>query len=64
MPVLGASQQVHGHVSDDRHVFGAEAGAQSGQIVMEDDVEHPMEAIFDAPVSAHGAGEVLGAEPA
>ena len=63
MPVLWVSQEVHSHVFDDRHVFGSDAGAQPGKIVVEDDVENPMEAIFDAPVGAHGAGEGLGAEP-
>ena len=29
---------------------------------MEDDVETPVETVFDAPVVAHGAGEGLGVE--
>jgi hypothetical protein len=62
MRVSRASQQVHGHVFDHGHVFGTETGAQSGEIVVEDHAQHPMEAIFDAPVSAHRAGEGLGAQ--
>jgi pyruvate/2-oxoglutarate dehydrogenase complex dihydrolipoamide dehydrogenase (E3) component len=62
LAVLRASQQVHGHVFDHGHVFGTETGAQSGEIVVEDHAQHPMEAIFDAPVSAHRAGEGLGAQ--
>ncbi len=29
---------------------------------MEDDIEHPVEPVLDAPVCADGAGEGLGAE--
>ncbi len=61
--VLWVSQEVHGHVFDDGHVFGSEAGAEPGEIVVKDDVEHPVEAIFHVPVCAHGAGEIFGAEP-
>ena len=42
------------------HVFGPEAGAQPGEIVVEDDVEDPVEPIFDSPVGSHCAREGLG----
>ncbi len=61
--VLGFSHEVYGHVFDDGHVFGTVAGAQSGEIIAEDDIEDPVETVFDVPVGAHGAGEGLGVEP-
>lgn len=33
------------------------AGSQPHQVVVEDDVKHPVQAVLDAPVGAHGAGE-------
>ena len=52
MFVLWVTDQVDGHV------VGTVSGSQAGEVVVEDDVEHPMEAIFDVPVGAHGAGEI------
>lgn len=45
------------NVFDHGHVLGAEAGSQAGQVVVEDDIEDPMQAIFDVPMTADGAGE-------
>jgi hypothetical protein len=37
----GVADEVHGHAFDDGHVFGSVAGSQAGQVVVEDEVEHP-----------------------
>jgi hypothetical protein len=50
------SQQVHRHVLDDGHIVRAEARSQASEVVMEDDIEHPVEPVLDAPVRADGAG--------
>src|SRR3546814_8746066 len=47
---------------DDGHVPGAMALAEAGLVFLEDGVEDPVEAVFDAPVSAHGACGVFGGE--
>ena len=49
--------EVEGHVFDGRHVFGAVGGSQAHEIVVEDGVEHSVEAVFDAPMGANGLGE-------
>src|ERR1700739_1248669 len=41
---FGGAQQVHDHVSDGGHVLRSVAGAQAGQVLAEDDVEHPVQA--------------------
>src|SRR4051794_13100193 len=41
----GLPHEVHGHVSEDGHVLGAMAGAQAGEVVVEDDVHDPMQAV-------------------
>jgi hypothetical protein len=38
----------------DGHVAGAEAFAQSGLVLLERDVEDPIQAVLNAPVAAHG----------
>ena len=57
------ADEVEGEVSDDGHVFGAVSFSEAGLVVAEDDVEDPVEAVFDAPVptnrlSGLGRGEV------
>ena len=37
---------------DDSHVLRAKAGPQARQIIVEDDVEHPVQPVLDAPVAA------------
>ena len=49
-------------MSDDGHVFGAMAFSDVGEVFLEGDVEHPVQAVFDAPVAAHGAGGGFGVE--
>src|SRR3546814_9478384 len=48
--VLGMADEVHGHVFDDGHVLGPVPGAQTGEVVVEDDVEHPVQPVLDAPM--------------
>ncbi len=38
------------------------AGSQAAEIVVEHDVEHPMQAVLDMPVASHRGGEQLGVE--
>ena len=47
-------------MSDDGHVLRSVSGAQPGEVVVEDNVEDPVEPVFDAPMGAHGQGENLG----
>ena len=62
MFVLGVAHQVHRHVFDDGHVLRAIAASQPGEIVVEHDVEHPAQAVLDAPMGADRGGEGLGVE--
>ena len=62
MPVVCGSDEVDGHVFDDRHVLRSEAGPETSEIVVEDDIEDPVQAIFDAPMGADGGGECAGVE--
>ncbi len=47
-------------MSDDGEVLRAEAGAQAAEVVVEDDVEDPVETVLDAPVGGRGAGQEFG----
>jgi hypothetical protein len=49
-------------VPDHGHVFGAVAGSEARLVLVEDDVEDPVEAIFDPPMAAHGVGGGFGGE--
>jgi len=49
-------------VSDDGHVLGAVAFPQAGLVVVEVDVENPMEAVLDAPMGAHGLARLRGGQ--
>jgi len=57
------SDQVHGDVLGGGHVLRCIACSEAGKVVMEDDVEDPMEAVLDAPMGANGACESLGIQP-
>ena len=46
-------------MSDDGHVVRAVALTQTRLVVVEVDVEDPMEAVFDAPMGADGLGRLL-----
>jgi hypothetical protein len=39
-------------VLDDSHILRAKAGPQSRQIIVEDDVEYPVQPVLDAPMAA------------
>src|SRR3546814_20182200 len=56
------ADEVQGHVFDDGHVLGPAPGAQTGEVVVEDDVEHPVQPVLDAPMGTHGGGEGVGVE--
>ncbi len=47
---------------DNGHVMCAMALSEPGLVVIEDDVEGPVEGIFDSPVSADVVGGLLSAE--
>lgn len=47
---------------DGRHVLRPGAGSQSAKVVVEHDIEHPMQAVLDMPMAPHGMGEQLGVE--
>ena len=51
--------EVEARVPDGGHVCGSVPPAQAHEVVMEDDVHVPMEAVFDLPVGARGSGELL-----
>jgi hypothetical protein len=51
--------EIEDHVFDDSHVGGAVCGSQAHEIVVEDDVEHPMEAVLDAPTGSCRGGELF-----
>ncbi len=60
MALSWMAHAVHCDVIDDGHVLRAVAGSQSGQIVMEDEIDNPVQAVLDAPMGAHRGGEGLG----
>ena len=56
------ARQVDDEVSDDGRVLRSVALSQARLVVVEVDVEDPMEAVFDAPMVAHGLGGLLGGQ--
>lgn len=49
-------------VFDDGHILRPVEAAQAGEIVVEDDIENPVQPVLNAPMSAHGGGECFGVE--
>jgi hypothetical protein len=47
--VAEGADEVHVLMADDGHVLGSVSSSQSGEIIVEDDVEDPVEAVLDAP---------------
>ena len=45
---------------DGGHVCGSVIGPRTHQIVMEDDIHDPVQAVFDVPVGANRGGKALG----
>src|SRR3954453_16700704 len=56
-------QQVEVRVLDDGHVGWPMTGSQAGEVIAEDDIEHPVQSVLDAPMSAHDASEAVDVEP-
>ena len=56
----GGLEQVEGDLSEGGEVFGAVILAVSCTILVEGDVEHPVQPVLDVPVGAEGVGEFLG----
>src|SRR5665809_132892 len=56
----GCAQHVEGETSEDREVFRAVILAVAGLVFVEADIEHPVQAVLDGPVRAHGVCEALG----
>lgn len=53
----GGLDEIEGHVFDCGHVFGSVEGSQEHEVVVEDDIKNPVEAVFDTPVGADRLGE-------
>ena len=51
MTVLGMANEVDGHVFDDGDVLRAASGSEACRVVVEDDIEYPVQPILDAPVT-------------
>ena len=49
-------------MADGGHVRRSVPGSQADEVVVEDDVHDPVEAVLDVPVGAHGGGELSGRE--
>ena len=60
--VFWMSHEVHGHVFDHGHVLRPVEAAQPGEIIVEDDIENPMQPVLDAPMGADCRGEGFGVE--
>ena len=50
-------QQIERGVLDDGHVLRPVAGSQPCQVVAEDDIQHPVQPVLDAPAASDTAGE-------
>ena len=61
--VIDIADEVEAHVTEGGHVGWAIAAAQSHEVVMEDDVHDPVQAVLDMPVGTHGGGELLCGKP-
>src|SRR4051794_20774218 len=54
------ANEIEGHVTEDSEVVGAIIQAISGIVFVHDDVEAPVQAVFDRPVRAGDMAEALG----
>src|SRR5208337_5236240 len=50
---FGRAQEIHRHVPDGGHVVRAMTGAQTREVLMEGDIQYPMQAVLDVPVAAY-----------
>jgi hypothetical protein len=51
--VLSGSDEVDGEMCDDGHVLRAVAFSVTGLVFAKDHVQHPMQPVFDAPMTAY-----------
>src|SRR5487761_1396518 len=58
--VLCGADEIDCEVSDDGHVSSAVASPQTGLILIEGDVEDPVQTVLDGPVTANGLGCLCG----
>jgi hypothetical protein len=56
-------QQVESGVPDDGHIGRSMTGAQTGEVIAEDDIEHPVQPVLDPPVPADDASKAVDVEP-
>src|SRR5215467_10289692 len=56
------SHDIESHVAQDGEIVGSIVEAISGLILVHNDVEAPMEPIFDAPMGTHYIREALGGQ--
>ena len=57
---LQEGKNVQGDAPQGRHVAGGMAGAQAAAVLLEGVVQHPVQAVLDAPVPAHQVGHAGG----
>ena len=57
---FAGSQHVEGAVLDDGEVEGGVVGSHAAFVVAEDHVEHPVEAVFDHPMTADHRSQGVG----
>ena len=53
-------QEADRHVAEDRHGLGGFAGMDATGILAEDDIAHPVQAVFDAPMAADEGRQPFG----
>ncbi len=57
------SEDVEGEFSQCGEVFRSVVTSVSGAVLVEPDVEHPVQAVFDPPMGAHGGSDAHGVHP-
>jgi hypothetical protein len=60
--ILPGADEVEGEVPHHGHVLGAEPLSQPGLVLIEGDVQHPVQPVLDPPVPAHRPPGGLGGE--
>ena len=58
--VAQEAQEAECHVAEERHDLGRFAGMDAAGILAADDIAHPMQAVFDAPMAAHEGRQPFG----
>ena len=62
MFVFCGAHEIYGEVSDDGHVFGTVAFTETRLVIAEGDIEDPVEAVLDRPVTSNRLGGSRGGE--